>query len=707
MDSPVLQVEALHTHFFTRDRVVRAVDGVSLEVNGGETVGLVGESGCGKTVLGLSILRLVPEPGRIVSGRVHINGQDVLAMDDEALRQIRGGDVAMTLQDPMTSLNPVMKVSAQIKEAMTAHDRFPGREGARRVVPLMEKVRIPAAGQRAGDYPHQFSGGMRQRVLIAMGIANEPALLIADEATSALDATAQAQTVTLLQQLNNELGTAVVLITHNMGLVAGLCQRVVVMYAGQVVEEGEVDRVFARPQHPYTWHLLQSVPRAAIPRQHRLVAVGGQPPDLSALPRGCRFHPRCAFRQDQCLLEAPALVEVEQAHMGRCFVLGGEADEEARARMRVAEATSETAAGKPVRVDVRTNGAAEHTTPVPARRNDVVLRVEDLRHRFHSGVTEMIALDGVSLDVRSGETLGLIGESGCGKSTLALAVARLLDVDSGRVTFEGRDVMSTKSARLRDLRCRLQVIFQDPYSSLDPRMTVGSIVMEPLDNFRMGDRDDRRARVAQLFDLVGLNPGWVNRHPHELSGGQRQRVGIARALALNPSLVICDEPVSALDVSIQAQILNLLKDLQDAIGLTYLFISHDLGVIRQMSDRVAVMYLGRIVEMGEADVVFARPQHPYTSSLLESLSISRAVKAGTLPSLERAGERASSAGIPTGCRFHPRCPVARAPGICQDADPLLNVHNLGDHVAACHFAGELIDGRKTGMDQPRNPSARP
>jgi len=686
--SPVLEVDDLRMHFFTDSGIIRAVDGVSLRVGRGETLGLVGESGCGKTMLALSILRLVPEPGRIESGRVLVDGRDVLAMDGEMLRRLRGGYMALTLQDPMTSLNPVITIKAQIKEAMTAHDRFPHNEAGQRVVPLMEKVGIPDASHRAGDYPHQFSGGMRQRVLIAMGIANQPALLIADEATSALDATAQAHMVTLLRRLNEDLGAAVVLITHNMGLVAGLCQRVAVMYAGQIVEEGPTDKVFARPLHPYTWHLLRSVPRVEGPRHRRLVVVGGHPPDPSQPPKACRFHPRCAFREDRCLQEEPSLVESEPLHLGRCFVLQGGHADAARAQMRMAEAD---AVGAPERTDRREGRDGPEDV-------GVLLRLEELRHRYRSGWsggTQVRALDGVSLEVRAGETLGLIGESGCGKSTLALTAARLLEVDSGRVFFEGRDVTSLRLRQLRHLRRRLQIIFQDPFSSLDPRMTLGSIVMEPLENFGVGDRAGRRSRAAELLDLVGLDASWADRYPYELSGGQRQRIGIARALALDPSLIICDEPVSALDVSIQAQILNLLKDLQESIGLTYLFISHDLAVIRQVADRVAVMYLGRIVEMGDVDTVFERPLHPYTRELLKSLPTLEPHRGG--PALPAGARAEPSEPVGTnGCRFQPRCPNSRAPGPCQDDDPHLISHGNEGSLAACHFAGESSVFNRSG-----------
>ncbi len=680
MAGPVLQVEDLRTHFFSRAQVVRAVDGVSLDVHRGETVGLVGESGCGKTTLALSILRLVPRPGRIVSGRILVNGQDVLGMEDEALRRLRGGEVSMTLQDPMTALDPVMRVGAQIKEAMSAHDSFTAAEIRRRVVPLLERVRVPGAARRARDYPHQLSGGMRQRVLIAAGIANEPALLIADEATSALDTVTQSQMVGLLRELNRELDTAVLLVTHNMGLVAALCQRVVVMYAGKIVEEGDVGPVFTRPQHPYTWHLLRSIARADIPRQRRLVVLPGQPPDPADLPQGCSFQPRCAFREERCVQTEPALREAEAGHWGRCFVLGGEGEESARVEMGAMERAG-SAESPPAR---GSDAAAQPGT-------EVILRLENLTHRFRAGWfsgTPVEALDGVSLDVRTGETLGLIGESGCGKSTLALAASRLLRVDSGRIFFEGREVTSLSGAPLRALRHQLQVIFQDPFSSLDPRMSIGSSVREPLDNYAIGHRSDRKRRVGELLETVGVSSGWVDRYPHELSGGQRQRVGIARALALTPRVLICDEPMSALDVSIQAQVLSLLRDLQEELALTYLFISHDLGVIRQVADRVAVMYLGRIVELADAEDVFTIPQHPYTQALLDSIPVPDPARARAAPSVPLYGEASQLPERPSGCRFHPRCPIARVPGVCQAEDPRLQLHGARGQAAACHFPGE-------------------
>ena len=672
---PILQVQDLRTHFVTSRGVVRAVDGVSLEVAAGETVGVVGESGCGKTMLALSILRLVPEPGRVVSGRVLFAGRDVLTMDDEALRNLRGAHIAVSFQDPMTALNPIMRIGSQVEEAMTAHGRVSPREAASRVVPLLGRVRIPAAEHRVHDYPHQFSGGMRQRVLISMGMSNEPELLIADEATTALDVTAQAQTMRLLAELNANLGTGVVLITHNMALVAGFCQRVIVMYAGRIVEDGPVEAIFNRPQHPYTWHLLRSVPRVDRLRRS-LASIPGAPPDLSRPPTACRFHPRCAFRENRCVLEEPPLDEVAPGQRSRCWVL----------MRNVADSLTN---GHGSESEGPEAGRAERPANAEHGGETLILRAEGLRKYFADpGGSPVLAVDGVSLDVHRGGTLGLIGESGCGKSTLARLIAGLVPPTAGRVVFDGHDLARVGERELRRLRRHLQIIFQDPFSSLNPRMKVASIVAEPLANLG-GGREGRRRRVLELLMEVGLDANLADRYPHELSGGQRQRVGIARALAPSPSLVVCDEPVSGLDVSIQAQIINLLRRLQRQMNLTYVFVSHDLGVVRHLCDRVAVMYLGKIVEIAPVAELYDRPQHPYTRALIDAVPVPdprvKVAPRGVL--LE--GEPPSPLSPPSGCRFHTRCPIARVPGICADEEPPLQSHGRVGHTAACHFAGEL------------------
>jgi peptide/nickel transport system ATP-binding protein len=607
----LLEVEDLHTRFDTSKGAVRAVDGLTLRVDRGETVGVVGESGCGKTTLALSVLGLVPEPGRVVGGRISFDGRDLLTINHEDLRRLRGGHLAMTFQDPTAALNPLTRVGAQIKEAMTAHDRFSAIEAAERVVQMLREVRMPDAERRARSYPHQLSGGMRQRAALAMALANEPELLLADEPTSALDTATQAEIVRLLAARNRERGTAIVLVSHDLAVVAQLCRRVVVMYAGRIVEEGPTEVVLARPQHPYTWSLLRSVPRVDAQRSSRLASVSGEPPDLIQLPDGCTFHPRCPFAEERCRRDEPPLSEVEAAHRARCWVMMRTVPDEER------RAVSAAPVARPQLLATRTSGHEG-----PRGDHQPLLVVDDVHKHFPgpgSGGHVLRAVDGVSLEIGGGRTVGLVGESGCGKSTLARIIAGLTPPSAGRVLFEGQDVTRLRGRALRGVRRHLQIVFQDPFSTLDPRWTVGRSVSEPLRNFRLDRGAAREERVAELLEAVGLDPATARRHPHELSGGQRQRVGIARALAVRPSLLVCDEPLSALDVSIQAQILNLLDDLQRTLGLAYLFITHDLAVIRHLADDVAVMHEGRVVEAGPADSVFRQPRHPHTFRLLASV----------------------------------------------------------------------------------------
>lgn len=674
MTRAVMQVEGLRVQFRTSGAPVTALDGVSLEIFRGERVAVVGESGCGKTTLALSILRLLPEAGRVTAGSVHLEGLNLLEMSDDEVRQIRGKDLAMTFQDPMTSLNPLMRVGAQIQEAMTAQGRATSREASKRVVPLMARVAIPAPAERARDYPHQFSGGMRQRSMVAMGIANDPAVLVADEPTTALDTTVQRQIVDLLGNLNSTLGMAVVLITHNMGLVSQLCERVVVMYAGRVIEDGPVDSVLRSPQHPYTWSLLGAVPGRSPGTRQRLVAIPGAPPAMESSPGKCTFEPRCRFAVSTCKVEEPDLIEVGVRHHARCWVL-----------MRNVEDTGVGGlppAVIPVHLETTSASGRQQTDP---HEGGALLEMDNISKHFPGARGRPIrAVDGVSLHIAPGETLGLIGESGCGKSTIARLITRLLSPTEGSVKFKGKDLASLNRGELREVRRQMQMIFQDPFSSLDQRLTVGAIVGEPLVNFRVEPKRNLRRQVESLLELVGLAAEAFDRHPVQFSGGQRQRIGIARALALRPSLVVCDEPVSSLDVSVQAQIVNLLVDLQAQLSLAYLFISHDLALIQHVADRVAVMYLGKIVETAPTRDLYENPQHPYTRALLESIPRHEDRR----PCSVLAGEVPSSANPPSGCRFHPRCPIARTPGLCDRDDPSLESHGRPDHLAACHFAEE-------------------
>ncbi len=667
--SPVLlEVEDLHVHFVTSRGVVRAVEGISYQVRRGEVVAIVGESGCGKSVSSLAIMRLLTKPaGRIVQGSIRLEGRDLLALSDEEMREVRGRDISMIFQEPMTSLNPVLPIGLQIMEPLLIHLKMDEAAARARAIELLRMVGITDAERRLDQYPHQFSGGMRQRVMIAIGLACNPKLIIADEPTTALDVTIQAQILELMKDLSRRLNIALIIITHNLGVVARYADRVNVMYAARIVEQGTADDIFLRPRHPYALGLMRSVPRLDRPRGVRLETIEGLPPNLLAPPAGCRFSPRCPHRIDVCAQDPP-LSEVGDGHSAACW----RADEMAHV------AAAPASAGPP--------------DPAPPRNGEApLLSVRNLGKQFNVKIrgkglvggtrATVRAVEDVSFDIRSGETLGLVGESGCGKTTVGRLILKLEEASDGAIRFDGTDIASLRAADMRDLRRRIQVIFQDPYSSLNPRMTVGQIIGEPLNVYRLEpNRRAARERVTELLTQVGLFPYMAERYPHELSGGQRQRVGIARALAMRPSFIVCDEPVSALDVSIQGQIMNLLEELQTRLGLTYLFIAHDLAVVRHISTRVAVMYLGRIMELAARDTLYAAPLHPYTKALLDAAPVPD-------PMVERArapralgGELPSPLTPPKGCVFHTRCPMASAE--CREIVPALEEKRPG-HFAAC------------------------
>ncbi len=665
---PILRVENLRTWFFTDTGVVRAVDGVSFMLRPGETLGIVGESGSGKSVTAKSIIRLLDEPARIVDGAISFRGRDMVHMSDEELREIRGAEIAMVFQDPMTSLNPVLRIARQLIETMTAHRRFSVKAARERAVALLRRMGMATPERAMNGWPHQFSGGMRQRVMLAMGFANEPTLLIADEPTTALDVTIQAQILDLLRELNADLGTAVILISHDLGVIANVCSRVLVMYAGEVVEEGSPEDLLSDPRHPYTWALLHAAPRLdqASDGDRRLTTIEGQPPDPHDWPTGCRFRARCPFAVAQCA-EHPELLPVGEDRAARCWV---------------------TQRGESLTPPQHTRAAAEVRV---AEERQALLEVRGLakhfvlpRDSFLEPHRILRAVDGVDFDVFPGETVGLVGESGCGKSTLARVVMRLTEPTEGRIVFDGQDITHMSQAEIRPLRRRMQMIFQDPYASLNPRMTVGEILSGPLRLHGLVPAGGTRERVRELLDLVGLPGTAAARFPHEFSGGQRQRISIARALAVEPGFIIGDEPISALDVNIQAQILNLMIGLQERLGLTYLIIAHDLAVVRHVSDRIVVLYLGRVVEMAPSRELFARPLHPYTNSLISAVPVPDAHLERSRQRIELRGEVPSAISPPSGCRFRTRCPAATER--CAEEMPALAEAAPG-HFVACHFPG--------------------
>ena len=686
---PILSVEDLRTHFFTDQGVVRAVDGVTFHVHAGETLGIVGESGSGKSITAKSVIRLIEEPGRIVSGSIDFRGRNILTLEGGALRKLRGGEVAMVFQDPMTSLNPVLKIAKQLVETMVEHGRFTPKAALARAVDLLGRMGINAPKRAVDSYPHQFSGGMRQRVMLAMGFSNEPVLLIADEPTTALDVTIQAQILDLLRELNADFGTAIILISHDLGVIANICSRIVVMYAGEVVEEGPAEKLLAEPKHPYTWALLNAVPRLDrhTPGEKKLVTIEGTPPDPAQWPDGCRFRPRCPFAVDACG-KHPALQEFEPGRAARCWVT------QAGGLLPAVGVAADASAAQQPRAAARSNVSYAVADAASATRGEVLLELRDVKKHFQLAKTSYFgaprvlhAVDGVDLTVFKGETVGLVGESGCGKSTLGRLIVRLHEPTAGTIAYGGVDISHANSATIRPLRRRLQMIFQDPYASLNPRMTVGQILGGPLQFHGMTqDASSTSMRVRELLDVVGLPAQAADRFPHEFSGGQRQRISIARALAVSPEFIVADEPISALDVNIQAQIINLLIDLQQRFALTYLFIAHDLAVVRHVSDRIVVLYLGKVMEVAPASALFAAPLHPYTKSLISAAPIPDAAVERKRERLRLTGEPPSAIDLPSGCRFRTRCPIAASR--CAAEIPPLTEYRPGQW-AACHFPGKL------------------
>ncbi|MEJ1158420.1 ABC transporter ATP-binding protein [Prosthecomicrobium sp. N25] len=652
----VLDVRDLRTEFRTETGVVKAVNGVSFTLRPGERMAIVGESGSGKSAMAMSLIRLLAHPGHVAGGEVWLDGENLLKASERRLNEIRGARVGTIFQDPMSSLDPVMRVADQMVPPIARHLKLKEKAARDAAIGWLDKVGIPDAGRRIDAFPFEMSGGMRQRVMIAMALSCNPRLIIADEPTTALDVTIQAQIVELLKRLTAETGTAMLFITHDLGLVSRFARSVAVMYAGRIVETGPTAAVFGRPKHPYTQSLLRTVPRVSGGARERLAQIPGFPPDMRMPVAGCAFKERCPAAEARCAEAVPALAPRGPLHSAACLLPNGLGDLPEAPVAGPAQAQAEPPAWKslPKQDVLEINNLTKHfvgSSLLPWVKPPVVK-----------------AVNGVSLRVRRGETLGIVGESGCGKSTVARLLLALDEPTSGDIFIAGTG----------------QMVFQDPYSSFNPKMRVFDIIEEPLVVARRGNRAERAEAVRGLIRQVGLEESYLERYPNQLSGGQRQRIAVARALALNPSVVVADEPTSALDVSVRAQIINLLSDLKAELGVSFVFISHDLSTVRYISDWIAVMYLGEVVEYGPAEAVFSAPAHPYTRALLDAVPVLDPEAEADRTIQVIAGELPSPLAIPPGCAFASRCPKATA--LCRTDKPVLK-SRAGDRLEACHHAG--------------------
>ena len=668
MSEVLLRVRDLATRFGRGPSAVRAVDYIDFEIRRGETYALLGESGCGKSVTALSLMRLVPQPaGRIVSGRVELDDTDLLALPESQMRPVRGRRMAMIFQEPMTSLNPVLTVARQIGEVLVQHAGLKGDAQRARILELLDAVGIPDPKQRIDEYPHQLSGGMKQRVMIALALAGEPDLLIADEPTTALDVTIQAQVLDLLVDLQKRTNMAILLITHDLGVVARMADRVGVMYAGQIIEEADRVNFFGKTLHPYSKKLFQSMPGIE-KRDQSLAVISGSVPKLNQSFEACRFVDRCDQAWSDCRERVPDWHTIDSARAVRCHIYSPQTEPEQVG----AEKTEETT------LDVKVDWG-----------DRALLEVNNLKVYFpiHKGVFKRVvgsvkAVDDVSMRIPQGHTLALVGESGCGKTSAGKGILQLIRPTDGQVVFNDQNLTSLKPEKMRLLRSDIQIIFQDPFSSMNPRMMVGDIIEEGMvAQGKGGNAEQRSQRINELLEQVGLSTDARYRYPHEFSGGQRQRICIARALAVEPKLIICDEPTSALDVSVQAQILNLLKKLQQELGLAFLFITHNISVVAYLAHEVAVMYLGRIVEQGPVTDILENPQHPYTRALLSAVPTIDSNAMQVAPRLQ--GDMPSPIAPPSGCYFHPRCPHVMPR--CADSYPKIKETGKASKVSCFLF----------------------
>jgi len=641
--TPVVDIQSLAIAYETRKGDVNAVRNVSFRIRRGETMGIVGESGCGKSTIAFAIVNFLGRNGRIVNGRILFQGQDLVGHSQEELRRIRGDRIAMVYQDPMQALNPSMRIGDQMAEVLVAHRGMKKQAAEERCIQMLEQVHMPDAASVMGRYPHQISGGQQQRVVIGMALLNDPALLIMDEPTTALDVTVEAAVLDLIGELQHEFDTAIMYISHNLGVIGRVSDRVSVMYAGEMVERAPVNDIFLQPFHPYTQGLMRCVPRLGMDKRSSvLYPIPGRVPSPSNLPPGCVFEPRCQFARPECQQRRPDLREMGDEHWARCHF----AEEIMESGWEPPADAAETPAAL--------SESQEIAKPVLTVKNAKTYYKMPARKLFSREKLFVKAVDDVSIEVKAGETLGIVGESGCGKSTLVKTIIGMESPTGGEFEFMGFDISDPVSKRDMDVIRNLQMVFQNPDATLNPSFTVGQQIARPLKLFKAVSRNQVRDEVIRLLDMMKLGERYYDRLSRQLSGGEKQRVGIARAIAGRPELVLCDEPVSALDVSVQAAVLNLLLDVQRKTGTTLVFIAHDLSVVRFFCDHIAVMYLGQITEIGPAEAIYAPPYHPYTEALLSAVPIPD-------PRVEQkhirlSGVVPSALNPPSGCRFHTRCP---------------------------------------------------
>lgn len=691
--NPVLSVKDLNVSFNTENGVVHAVRGINFDLHAGKTLGIVGESGSGKSVASMAIMGLHPTTADI-TGSIQYKGKELLGLSDKEMCEHRGKDIAMIFQDPLSSLTPVYTIGDQIGEVLKVHNKGMSKQAIKdRSVELMRLVGIPDPANRLKSFPHEFSGGMRQRVMIAMAIANDPAVLIADEPTTALDVTIQAQVLEVMEKAQEETGAGIIMITHDLGVVAGMADDIMVMYAGKPVEIARAEDIYTRPAHPYTIGLLGAVPRVDRADKVSLVPIDGTPPNLLNEVHGCSFRPRCPIAKSggQCckdVAEEPALRLIEGAGQGH-YAAADIAEQLVDARPEDLYPVPEVPESK--------------YDSIPREERPTVLEVKNLKKHFpllkgalvKRRVGTVKAVNGVSFDIREGECFSIVGESGCGKTTTLLEIMEFNKDTDGDILVNGSSVHDgLKGSELLKMRKNQQMVFQDPTGALDPRFTVYEVLAEPLENQGWKKKDIQK-RVIELMRTVGLQPDHVNRFPNQFSGGQRQRIGIARALAVNPKLVALDEPVSALDVSVQAGVINLLEKLRADLGLSYLMVAHDLAVVRHASDRVAVMYLGRVVEIGHVDHVFDNPIHPYTRALLSAIPVPDPEVEASRERIILEGDLPTPLNAPDGCPFSTRCPIFKLlpeekQKVCTSEHPAMSREGNLDHEYACYFPNEEV-----------------